>query len=118
MNKIICSFIIIYFTFFNTIIYAKDKRLIESNTYLTQTINFLIVNDIIDIIALKNIMTNISHENLISLSIICREFAVSRSRNICPTFSEFVVNSSNANKAIENTLPLLRPNFKTLDNNI
>jgi len=118
MNKIICSFIIIYFTFFNTIIYAKDKTLIESNTYLNQTMNYLIENNLIDIVSLKNIITNISQENIIYLSIICREFAVLRSRKTCPKYLEFIVSSPDANKAIEHTLPILKSNFKTLDNSI
>ena len=45
MNKIIYSLTILYFIFFNSIIYTKDNRLKESNSYLTDTMNYLIVND-------------------------------------------------------------------------
>ena len=68
--------------------------------------------------SLRNIITNISQENIIYLSIICTEFAVLKSRKTCPKYIEFIVNSTDANQAIEHTLLLLKSNFKTLENNI
>ena len=118
MNKIIYSLTILYFIFFNNIIYTKDNRLKESNSYLTDTMNFLIVNDVINIMSLRNIINTISHENLTYLSIICRAFAISRSSNTCPNFLKFVINSPDANKAIEHSLPLLKRNDEILDNDI
>jgi hypothetical protein len=118
MNKIIYSLTILYFIFFNNIIYAKDNILKQSNSYLTDTMHLLIVNNAINIMSLRNIINNISHENLTYLSIICREFAISRSSNTCPIFLEFIIKSHDANNAIEHSLPLLKTNDETLDNDI
>jgi len=52
MNKIIYSLTILYFIFFNNIIYAKDNILKQSNSYLTDTMHLLIVNNAINIMSL------------------------------------------------------------------